>query len=390
MLGVALRRLRPFLIIACVLGFLVVQLFRSAHDDPVLMSFDRNSNLHPNSQHETQIDPIADIESSIPSSHPLSKNIEKVVVPHIDTPNSVPSADSHSPDSSKKSIAISTTILSPDSNFPVWLDYHLRIVDLVMIFMDDPERKPLFESFIQGKPVILFTGSTAAPQLTAASRLILRQDENNNAALAYALQHNITWLMHIDTDEIFYEDGYHNWTALEGVGVISFTNHESIPLRHTPVNPFAECTLFKISAGELPFMAYGNGKAAVRVTPGVQSDGPHQFRGYEGEERYLSRPMILHYPTPSYDIWVSKYSRYGNFSDYWYDDPSFPNDLTFMLESRDHVQRALQTGNWDDAKKFFDKQIPDEETTERLLKSGSLRRITPLYDPLIIDWPRRR
>src|SRR5204863_10208060 len=141
----------------------------------------------------------------------------------------------------------------------------------------------------------------AATDLTIESQLIMRQNENNNAAIQYCLARNITWLMHIDIDEIFYEDGDHSWTTWENVGSIIFVNYESVPLRHDVTNPFVDCTLFKVRGGELPFMAYGNGKPAVRLSSRVHSNGPHQFAGYEGEHRSISKPFVLHYATPSYE-----------------------------------------------------------------------------------------
>jgi hypothetical protein len=273
-------------------------------------------------------------------------------------------------------LAISTTMLSPAVTFPQWRDYHLQVADLILIFMDDPSRRSEFERYQNGR-LVLFNGSLAAPELTLESRLMVRQDENNNAAIAYALQNNITWLMHIDSDEIFYEESYHNWTDLD-VGVVHFTNHESVPLNYDPTNPFEECTLFKTNGGVLPFMAYGNGKSAVRITPGVHSSGPHQFAGYEGEEQWLDRPVILHYCTPSFDKWRSKYIQYGNFSDYWWGSPDYPNELRFMLDSRDHVQKALRTGDWEEAREFFNKQIPEPQTIETLLSAGDLKRFYPL------------
>jgi len=273
-------------------------------------------------------------------------------------------------------IALSTTVLSPDSNFPIWLEYHLKIVDVILIFMDDPERREEFEKY-EGRRVLLFNGSTTAAEMSTESRLILRQDENNDKAIAYALQNDIAWLMHIDTDELFYEDGYHDWRL--GDGVLSFVNHEAVPLDHSPTNPFKECTLFKMN-NMIPFMAYGNGKSAVRITPGVYSDGPHQFGGYQGKERNVERPMVLHYPTPSFEIWAAKYARYGNFSNYWYDNPETPNLLQFMLDSRDIVQAALRTGNWEEAREFFNKQIPSDDEMQELLSSGALRIIDPLVD----------
>src|SRR5579871_1745507 len=174
-------RIRLLIFAACVAGFALVHFLSVGGGDPVLSIY-RNSQL---------------AEHVLPTSIPAAPD-ESIEEEETDEPLEQITRP--------QSIAISTTILSPDSNFPVWLDYHLRIVDLVMLFMDDPRRQPQFESFIQGKPVILFNGSTTASDVTPASRLILRQDQNNEAAIAYAIEHNITWLIHIDTDEIFYED----------------------------------------------------------------------------------------------------------------------------------------------------------------------------------------
>lgn len=281
----------------------------------------------------------------------------------------------------KATLAIATTILRPGPSFPIWVDYHLRHnTDLIIVFMDDPRERPNIERLVQGRPVVLLEGSNVASEMTPESRLILRQNENNNAAIEYALSRNLTWLMHIDIDELLYEGGDQSWRDEENVGEFSFVNHESVPLRHESKNYFADCHLFKVNDGQLPFMAYGNGKAAVRVGPGVEGLGPHAFWGYQGESRSVNEPMILHYANPSFESWVAKYRFYGNFPDYWFNDPSHPNGVTFMLQSRDQLQTALATGNWEAARKFYYSMIPDERHTEDLIKSGDLLRIDPFSD----------
>lgn len=279
------------------------------------------------------------------------------------------------------SIAITTTILHPDFTFPVWLNYHLRRVDLVMIFMDDPRERPLFEQLVRGKPVVLFDGAHVGDELSTPSRLMQHQAMNNEAAISFALANNITWLMHIDTDELFYEDGERSWEVTEGVGLFTFQNHEALPLRdaHEPLNFFEECTLFN-AAGRRGFMAYGIGKSAVRVTPGVRDWGPHYFTSFQGEDRFVQRPMILHYPHPTFERWVGKYRSYGNFSNYWDDDPNRPNQLGFMLESRDVVLAALASGDWEEAHNFWNALIPDAATIEELVSDGALLRISPLTE----------
>jgi hypothetical protein len=307
----------------------------------------------------------------------------------IQNSNALPSDNTRVPPTSNQiylqhhnntTFAISTTVLNPPPTFPIWLAYHLRRVDLVIIFLDDPSERPRIESLVHGKPVVLFDGSMASPDMSPASRLIVRQDINNDAAIAYALANNITWLLHIDIDELFYEDGDSSWKTMENVGVISFVNHEAVPLSYPALNWFEECTLFKINGGNIHFMAYVNGKSAVRVTQGVQSSGPHNFWGYQGEYVNVTRPMILHYPTPSFESWVAKYKFYGEFSDYWFDDPDQPNTVSFMLESRDQLRAALASGNWEEARNFYNSMIPENATHEHYLSTGDLRIFKPLAD----------
>ena len=71
-----------------------------------------------------------------------------------------------------------------------------------------------------------------SPEMKPATRLVLRQDKNNETGIAFALSRNITWLLHIDIDEIFYEDGDRSWQYQENVGQYRFDNHESVPLSH--------------------------------------------------------------------------------------------------------------------------------------------------------------
>jgi hypothetical protein len=295
---------------------------------------------------------------------------------HLPTKPIIPNHSKDGAQYSEMSIAIATTITRPGPTLPIWLDYHLRRIDLIMIFMDDPTEQPKFERLVEGRPVILFNGSNDYPDMSIPSRLMMRQSNNNEVAIAYALAHGIKWLMHIDTDEIFYEEGDTSWQTLENVGQVSFVNHEAVPLNHAVTDFFAECTLFKIS-GKMGFMAYGNGKSAVRLTPGVVPWGPHGFANHEGESIIVTRPMVLHYPYPSFESWAGKYKHYGNFSDFWCDDPGQPNKITFMLESRDLVRSAISTGNWEEAHKYFNLQIPDTETRDRLLATDSLRQYSP-------------
>jgi hypothetical protein len=245
-----------------------------------------------------------------------------------------------------------------------------------MIFMDDPSELPLFEETVRGRSVVLLDGYRESSGLSTPSRLMEHQAHNVNTAINFSLANNITWLMHIDTDEIFYDEGDRSW--MENAGHVTFQNYEAVPLQHEPTNYFADCSLFR--TGGQGYSAYGIGKSAVRVTPGVSEWGPHYFKDYKGESRAVEHPVILHYPTTSFARWVAKYRLYGNFSDYWNDDINQPNQLGFMLQSRRVVQKALVSGNWDEAHEFYDSHIPDGKAVQQLLVTGELRRLKPFLE----------
>lgn len=243
--------------------------------------------------------------------------------------------------------------------------------------MDDPGERLIFERLIQERTVVLLDGSDEAHYMTPESGIIYRQDANNARAIDFVRSNNITWLMHIDPDELFYEQDDRSWETDPNLGHIRFTNYEAVFLPNEIVNFFLNCSIFRSDNQSETMLAYYYGKSAVRVTPDIASNGPHMFKGFEGEDRYVRRPMILHYPTPTFDRWVAKYTHYGNFFGNWYDDSNSPLRFPFMIGSRNHVQAALASSNWDAAQEYFHSQIPDPSTIEPRVRTGDLLRICP-------------
>ncbi|KAI1261122.1 hypothetical protein F5Y18DRAFT_419643 [Xylariaceae sp. FL1019] len=282
-----------------------------------------------------------------------------------------------------------TTILRPDALlFPLWLDYHFRFVQQVVVYMDNPNERPVFEKLCGNRPVTLFSGSNEAPEMTPESRLIKRQLINMKHAIAHLREQGYTWLLHIDTDELLYGPGadFMAWSQDREAGVVNFVNHEAIPVAFNTSNPFADCTYFWINGVDRNknFLAYGNGKSAVRLGPGVEPRGPHNFTTPTGNT--LSPPgdqvMILHYPHPSYESWQRKLAFYGRFADRWFGDKRAPKIIEFMRESRNIVQKCAKKGDWSKAKKFFEKRVLGDKERDREVKRGRARRYWPMVDLL--------
>ncbi|KAK3068953.1 quinone oxidoreductase [Teratosphaeriaceae sp. CCFEE 6253] len=288
------------------------------------------------------------------------------------------------------SMAIATTVLHPEASFATWLDHHQRRAKHVLVYLDDPDRSwSDFERLVGGRSyVTLLNGSQVEPEMSPESRIMLRQHENVKHAVTYLLDRDYTWLLHIDSDELLYEPGgagLSSWSRQQSAGSVHFTNHEALPLSGITQNPFRECKYFRLNVdgGSQHFMAYGNGKSAVRLSHRVAASGPHAFTGYRGQLYRVpsDQAMILHYPTTTYESWVAKYRHYGDFGDDWYGDPQLPNQVQFMLRSRDVVQEAVRTGDWEKARAFWEERLLFNHGLEWLdeeVERGRIGRFEPL------------
>jgi hypothetical protein len=90
--------------------------------------------------------------------------------------------------------------------------------------------------------------------------------------------------------------------------------------------------------------------------------------------------VLLHYLCTSFEAWVGKFKQYGDFSDFWFDDPGKLNYVQFVLQSRDHVKMALESGDWEPARVFYKSMILDDEACRRAASVGQIRRYAPFEE----------
>ncbi|KAF4550684.1 Hypothetical protein D9617_16g014720 [Elsinoe fawcettii] len=288
------------------------------------------------------------------------------------------------------SIALVTTALAPGLAFSTWLSYYLQYVSLIIIYLDNPASHDLFASYVEGLPVILLPGSQKSPSLTPESRIMLRQGDNVSDAIDLLLNsaeyEHISWLLHFDMDELLYFPSRPaEWNLdnlAQGSPALHFSNHEAVPLSGKVTDPFKECTHFLLNRRGHNFIAYGNGKSAVRLKHGVKPHGPHYFRGWGMRESARNVPIedavLLHYPNPDFESWKRKFQHYGKFSDYWYGDEKMPNRVEFMLRSRDVVAEAEKTGNWEEAEKWFRQWTYDRDRLDTAMNNGEIESFEPV------------
>lgn len=245
-------------------------------------------------------------------------------------------------------------------------------------------------------PLLPLSGEPEAP-VGSPEQLTARQLCNVKMALSMARREGIGWLLHIDADELFFppgRDAAAHFAGLDalGIGYVIYDNHEALCESEGAADPFRDVTLFKknprvIDPAALAqaepyfaerggyFLAYANGKAAVRTAEGVEPAGVHGFHvplalGF-GRARFSS-PAILHYPYSNFDGYWRKFQRLG-----WYEGDVLLGQRWFPplyeLRSRD----LACAGKEAEARALFRRAtvLRDRRRKEAWLDSGVLARI---------------
>lgn len=274
--------------------------------------------------------------------------------------------------------ALTTTVKLLDATFSLWCAHHLRFFDYIFVWIDDsPEVEAPFIPI--DDRVIVQLGCQERDQSILGTSMH-RQDRNTNRALGLCEDLGVTWLCHLDSDEILCPK---NGTSLPSMwesemGHITLPNHEVCPLWKS-ANPFQDCHYFKLN-GKCEFNFYDNGKSAVRCGPGVTARGAHAFRGYVGQRGLSKSVSILHYTCATFDWWVLKYQRLGTFPDFFWDNPAYPIPFLFHLRSRDVYRQCMEEADLSKAYELFGRQVLDETRLQQLVSEGKVGRFTPLED----------
>jgi hypothetical protein len=353
----------------------------------------------------------------------------------------------------EQKVAIVTLLKNPGPLLDSYITYHLDAgFDHMFLFFDDPDDPAIPEAQKYCGVTVIRNDEALWRELEktemyqnddirqfARTQLNARQPPIVEYAIGLALREKFDWLLHIDCDELFYSPTYsvkeHFQNLVDhGMERMTYVNHEVIPESADVLDPFRESTLFKKHTWTLPgkriteeqqrlidlcpqlpkrfYNFYRNGKAAVRLRPGVLPHGPHGFstraeRGFRARLHrrvfdnwpvklaakvaprlvkrvtnglYPSRrgvstdPVILHYPCCGFENFWQKYVNYGQFPNTWFGKVDIASNIgSYTLESRDVVAR----GDRAQAKEFYTQRsvIRDPEEIATLTDAGLLCRI---------------
>lgn len=261
------------------------------------------------------------------------------------------------------SAAIVLTVRNAERLLPSFLSYHLAIgFSRIFLFFDAADDPGIrLAEGIRGVTITVRDGqlerswrSTRVYHFDSRVReqiekeAMARQMLNAELGLRMALEQGITWLLHIDVDELFYCPAgtvHEHFRAFTEAGHkhVKYLNHEAVPESIDIDNCFHEATLFKRNPGwgnagpETPgdrkcpkpccFQFYVNGKSAAKVTKSVVPVGVHDFRSYRRTPWLRSKSsvfspqdgtVILHYPCCGFESFWTKFVTRGYFPDKWW------------------------------------------------------------------------
>jgi len=245
-------------------------------------------------------------------------------------------------------VGIVTTVKNPH-HINDWIKYHLKVgfVKLYIVLDDenenisyDDERVKIIKNDKKWRDNLIIADHLQELSDQYDTEVMSRQIINFNTIRELSKKDKIDWLLHIDADELFYTED----TPLETIfnnkyDTIKFDNYEMIPTSDNYSNCFKEGMMFKTD--KTTYLAYTNGKSAVKVNSTAEIIGVHGFLGGLYYESDIGK--ILHYPSCNFNEYITKYKILGNFSDKWWNKVSIP--IKFHLESRDIIQSCKLNEN---------------------------------------------
>jgi len=209
-------------------------------------------------------------------------------------------------------IAIVSMMKNP-KNMDTWLAHH-RVMGISRFYIRLEDTPSLEEYLAEQSDVVVWSGkSTGKNEYTDIQR---RQDDMVNGALKQAAQDGMTWLIHIDSDELLSgPDGVLDEVRSlpENVRVFWMQNEEAkfATIPRSTDQCFAAAKFVNCSVKPDQCASYGNGKGGGRVAPDVSAHGPHRFKTNQlgAKEPKLSKLIVQHYESCDFDVYKAKFRR---------------------------------------------------------------------------------
>jgi hypothetical protein len=312
--------------------------------------------------------------------------------------------------------AIVTTLRNAGNVLGSFIAYHLALgFGRLYLFFDDPADPDLPRAAAHARVTAIGHDRELRerwrhlPQYSGQAQFLdrevmARQVLNTELAMELARADGFDWLLHIDSDELFYSPRqsvaeHFDLVEKQRLETVVYLNYEAAPDRDEIGDFFREVDLFKVpphlngrpvtpalvkavqSTPQLHpdfFKFYATGKSAVRLSAeGMRPAGVHHFvRQNAGWQTGQSaHQFVLHFACCGFENFWNKYQTLGAFSDKWWDRYGIAELVgRFHLDARD----VVATGDREAARAFYRSRLAilDERRVSELLAVGALARFS--------------
>ena len=244
----------------------------------------------------------------------------------------------------KKELRVAITLMTRKPHkFDWWLRYHRSLgISHVFVHVEDtPELVPMLASDEFADFVTVTTGNDNSldPLNPHASdnyyTLMQRQERQVRRSVAECRARGITWLFHVDDDELLHFDVPFSKIVdglAPGVTCIVLVNIEAVPKALSSECIFEDIQVFT----QHKMLAYRNGKSAGLCAV-ADWHGPHRFTG-NYHVVPVSKGCVLHFESCLYEQWRNKFIKHREIEEQKKLDIPFPfyrDSITLFQKDKD-------------------------------------------------------
>jgi len=245
----------------------------------------------------------------------------------------------------KQEIAIVSMMKSP-KNLETWLQIH-RAIGIARFYIRLEETSDA-EAFLQSQPdVHLQIGESTG--INEYKEIQTRQNVWVNEALRLGQVDGMSWLIHIDSDEIVEGDLDIVRRLPETTRTFWMQNVEAkyAAIPRAQDNCFTAAQFVNCAEPGSSCVSYANGKSGGRCSPDVSAFGPHRFTTLKkgGDDPKLEGIVVQHYESCDFAMYKEKYAGLAV--------QDQDNDIPFPYY-RDSIE-AAKTGNDSELERVYAK-----------------------------------
>jgi hypothetical protein len=201
------------------------------------------------------------------------------------------------------------SMIKKPKNIETWLEKN-RAFGITKFYIRLEETPELHE-YLRSQSDVYFTDEVSKG-VDEYNDIQVRQINWINTALGLARNDGVTWLIHIDSDELLDGDIKSIFQLPETIDTFWIQNVEALykGIPKEEDNCFEAASFVDCASPGAACVSYVNGKAGGRTKEGISAHGPHRFKSNRpNSEQKIETIKLQHYESCDFKSYKEKYTR---------------------------------------------------------------------------------